>query len=158
MMVHMVDPSHDTITFEYNQITDQIWIGTNLCCRTHFDESLTSAGITAEVSLEGEEVDAPFGVKFFAWIPIANHHPPTQDQLDEGVAVLAKLIALGKKIYVHCKHGHGRAPTLVAAYFISTGMSVEEAVEAIRKKRQSIHLEDSQIAALEEFQKRRRSL
>ena len=59
-----------------------------------------------------------------------------------------------KKVYVHCQNGHGRAPTLVAAYFIKQGKQVEDAVNLIKDKRPAIHLEEVQKQALEEFSKR----
>lgn len=136
---------------DYNLISDGIYIGTNQCCLLHFDEQLKNDGIEADISLEEESVDASLGVKFYLWIPVKNHTAPGQDQLDVGIAVLEKLVSLGRKVYVHCKNGHGRAPTLVAAYFIKHGKTINEAIELIKKKRSSIHLEDIQKKALIEF-------
>lgn len=70
---------------EYNYIINGIFIGTNQCCETHFDEQLKREGITADISLEEERVGAPFGVDFYVWIPVKNHTPPTLDQLEFGV-------------------------------------------------------------------------
>lgn len=136
---------------EYNYITDGIFIGTNQCCQTHFDEKLIHEEIEADISLEEERVDAPFGVGFYVWIPIKNHAAPTQEQLDFAVSVLEKLVAMGKKVYVHCQNGHGRAPTVVAAYLIKQGKGVDEATEFIGSKRPTIHLEGVQKASLVEF-------
>ena len=62
------------------------------------------------------------------------------------------MVALGKKVYVHCKNGHGRAPTLVAAYLIREhGKSVDEALEIIKAGRPTIHIEDVQREALQVF-------
>lgn len=84
---------------EYNYITDGIFIGTNQCCQTHFDEALkTKQGITAVISLEEYRVDAPFGVDFYLWMPVKNHTPPKMEQLNFGVSVLEKLVAMDKKI------------------------------------------------------------
>lgn len=136
---------------EYNYIADGIYIGTNQCCRTHFDENLRKEGITADISLEGKQVDAPFGVDFYVWIPTPDHAAPTPDQLDFGVAVLEKLVLLKRKIYVHCQNGHGRASTLVAAYLLKQGKSLDEAIEFIKIKRPAIHLEKVQKEALAKF-------
>lgn len=136
---------------EYNYITDGIYIGTNQCCQTHFDEKLRNEGVEADMSLEEGRVDTPFGVQFYTWIPIKNHTAPTQEQLEFGVAALEKLVALKKKMYVHCQNGHGRAPTMVAAYLIKQGKSVAESIEFIKTKRPTIHLEDVQEGALVEF-------
>ncbi len=144
----------DHTMFEYSQITPQIFIGTNLCCITHFAEPLLSEGITFDVSLEEERLDMAQGSESFVWIPVKDHTPPTKDQLDFGVTVLAKIVSMGKKAIVHCKNGHGRAPTLVAAYLMSQGTSLDEAISFIRAKRPSIHLEPSQVEALKNFETR----
>jgi len=138
---------------EYNNITDGIYIGTNQCCQTHFDERLKKEGITADISLEEDRLDAPFGVDFYIWIPVKNHTAPKPDQLEFGVSVLEKLVSMKKKVYVHCKNGHGRAPTLVAAYLVKKGKTPEEAEGLIKTKRPSIHLEDVQRKALKDFNK-----
>ncbi|MBI2020660.1 dual specificity protein phosphatase family protein [Candidatus Daviesbacteria bacterium] len=146
-----------TKTLEFDYITSGIYIGTNQCCQTHFDEKLKKEGITADISLEEERMDAPFGVDFYVWIPVKNRTAPTQDQLNFGVSTLENLISLKKKIYVHCQNGHGRAPTLVAAYLISQGKSSTEAVEFIKSKRPAIHLEEVQASALETFFNRQKN-
>ncbi len=135
----------------YNHIVDGIYIGTNQCCQTHFDELLLKAGISADISLEEERVDAPFGVNFFIWIPVKNYLSPTSEQLDFGVNALEKLLAMQQKVYVHCQNGHGRAPTLVAAYLIKKGKTVEEAIALIKSKRPSVHMDEAQKQALQNF-------
>ena len=140
-------------TLEYNHITDGIYIGTNQCCQTHFDEKLKREGIEADISLEEDRVDAPFGVQFYVWIPIKNRTAPTNEQLSFGVATIEKLAGMKKKIYIHCQNGHGRAPTMVVAYLIKKGKTVDEAIDFIKDKRPMIHLEEVQKLALEEFYK-----
>ncbi len=147
-------PEHPQIKIlEYNYITKGVYIGTNQCCLTHFDENLRNEGIEADISLEEERVDTPFGVKFYVWIPIQNHTAPTREQLNFGVSVLEQLVTMKKKTYVHCQNGHGRAPTVVAAYLIKKGKSVDEAIEFIKAKRPTMHLEEIQKEALVEFSK-----
>lgn len=136
---------------DYNHIINGIYIGTNQCCQTHFDEELRQEGIEADISLEAERIDAPFGIKFYIWLPVKNHTAPTDEQINFGIAVLEKLTAMGKKIYVHCQNGHGRAPLLVAAYLVSKGKTPEEAVSIIKSKRPAIHLNDLQMKSLLNF-------
>lgn len=149
-----MNPHQQIENFEYDYIIDGIFIGTNQCCQPHFDERLKRAGIKADVSLEEERLDAPFGVETYVWIPVKDHAPPTLDQLEFGVTVLEKLVQLNKKVYVHCQKGHGRAPTLVAAYLVKKGRSVEEAIEFIKSKRPTIHIENDQKAMLVRYAKR----
>jgi protein-tyrosine phosphatase len=144
---------HGELTFEYNQITKNIFIGTNMCCVTHFDKSLIKKKIQADVSLQDTKLDQPFGAKYYCWLPTKDHTPPSIKQLKVGVNFLTSLIDNKIKVYVHCRRGHGRAPTLVAAYLISKGRTAKEAVKLIKKKRPTIHLEGCQYNALEKWEK-----
>jgi protein-tyrosine phosphatase len=143
--------------FELSKITDQIYLGTNLCCtaKPHV-EILKEHGISADIDLEEERQEKAPNIEVYLWLPVKDKTAPTQDQLDVGVLVMDRLIKAGKKIYAHCMYGHGRSPTLVAAYFIYKGMGVNEAIEKIRKKRPEIHLEKVQVRGLREFEKRMR--
>ncbi|MDP3965149.1 MAG: dual specificity protein phosphatase family protein [bacterium] len=136
---------------DYNQITEQIFIGTNACCQTHFEKELLAKGMRADISLEEHHLDAPYGVEYFLWLPTKDHRPPSPRQLKLGVKALQDLVEESIKVYVHCHNGHGRAPTLVAAFFISQGQTVDEAIKLIHEKRPVIHPEQSQIEALRDF-------
>lgn len=134
---------------DFSKITEYIYIGTNACCSTHFDERLRSMGITADISLEAEQLDAPRGADFYLWLPTRDHLPPTLAQLKVGVAALHELIKNKIKVYVHCERGHGRAPTFVAAYLIKEkGRTPKEAVAFITKRRPISHLTSKQWLAL----------
>ncbi len=137
----------------YSQITEQIFVGTNACCKTHFDTFLLHLGITADISMEAENIDAPWGIKYFMWLPTIDHTAPTMEALALGVQMMRFCMEHGLKLFVHCKNGHGRAPTLVAAYFVSQGMSVDKAIKTIQKQRKEIHVEPVQRARLEQFAK-----
>lgn len=141
---------------EFNQITDLIYLGTNLCCSAvpHI-KILLDHGIKADVDLEEERQEETPNIDTYLWLPVKDHHAPTQEQLDTGVATIDSLVKNNKKVYLHCKNGHGRSPTLLAAYFISQGMEVGEAIEKIRSKRLGIHIRDVQIEALNIFRQRR---
>ncbi len=136
---------------DYNYITDGIYIGTNQCCALGLAEVLKKEGITADISLEDVRLDHPFGVAMYAWIPTPDMTPSAQDQLAFGVASLKEIMQQKRRVYVHCKNGHGRASTLVAAYLISLGKSVDEALEIIKKGRPQIHIQNNQREALNEF-------
>ena len=142
-------PEH--VNMNYSQIDEHIYVGTNACCVTHFNTSLLRQGVKADISLESEKIDAPWGVKYFLWLPTIDHTAPTMEALAMGVQMLRFCVERGIKVYVHCKNGHGRAPTLVAAYFISQGQTVKQAIKFIQKQRREIHVEPVQKAMLEMF-------
>jgi len=87
-------------------------------------------------------------------MPGQNHTTPKHDQLEFGVSVLEKLVSMSRKVYVHCKNGHGRAPTLVSTYIIKKSKTPAEAEAFIKSKRPTMHLEDVQRQALEDFSKK----
>lgn len=148
---------HSPLTFEYSKITPQIFIGTNQCCQMHFAESLLKKGLRADISLEQKRLDTPFGVDYYLWLPVKDHQPPTPKQMEIGVEFIDKLVKLGEKIYVHCEHGHGRAPTLVAAYLASRqNMSITEALAFIKKRRPRSHPNRRQINAIIKYTNQRK--
>lgn len=137
--------------FDYDQINDEIFIGTNMCCQTGFERELLAKDVRADISLEKDKIDAPIGVDYFLWLPTEDHQAPTQDKLILGVKALEFLIDRKIKTYIHCKNGHGRAPTLFTAYLIKKGMSLEDAVKYLESRRPATHLNEAQIAALKKF-------
>jgi len=139
------------IDFEYSQITPYILIGTNQCCIMDFKKELLLKGVRADISLEDKRVDSPKGVTHFLWLPVKDHYPPSPSQFQMGVACLHCCVANKIQVYVHCEHGHGRAPTLVAAYLISTGLKVDEAIAYIKKRRPAVHVTKRQLAALRRY-------
>lgn len=146
-----MNDNHHLNKLEHDYITDGIYIGTNQCCQTHFEEKLKREGINADISLEEDRVDTPFGVDFYIWIPVKDHTPPSEDQLKFGVASFEQLVLLRKKIYVHCRNGHGRTPTLVAAYLIRQGKTPKQALDLIKNKRTTIHLDEKQKQSLDKY-------
>ncbi len=59
-MKYINHPTH--VPFEYSKITEYIYIGTNQCCQMHFKKSLLKKGVNADISLEKENLDTPYGV------------------------------------------------------------------------------------------------
>lgn len=140
---------------QFNQINDLIYLGTNLCCTAipHV-KVLLDLGIKADIDLEEERQEQTPNIDTYLWLPVKDHEAPTQEQLDTGVAVINSLVKNQKKIYIHCKNGHGRSSTLLAAYFISQEMEVNKAIEKVKSKRPEIHIREAQIEALTKFKQR----
>lgn len=146
---------HGKLVFEYNQITEYIYLGTNQCCQAHFNKTLIKKGIKADISLEGEKIDNPFGVKYFLWLPTKDHMAPSIKTLKLGVNFLDHLIENKTKVYIHCQRGHARAASLVIAYIAyKKGISVKESLEYVKKKRPTVHPNPKQIKTIENFLKK----
>jgi protein-tyrosine phosphatase len=136
---------------EVSEMTPEIYLGTNQCCQAHYDLLLISKGVTHDISLEGEHVDQPYGADSYLWLPTEDRMAPSPQTLMLGVDYIDDVIARGGKVYIHCKNGHGRAPTLLAAWYVSHGSSVNEALAAVKAKRPEVHLEDAQVEALRAY-------
>lgn len=155
MMAHSPKDIFNHLTgrkgFDYDQITDEIFIGTNMCCQFGFSKELLARGVRADISLEKDRTDAPEGVDYFLWLPTENGQPPSPKNFEAGVAFIDFLVHNKIKTYIHCKNGHGRAPTLFAAYLVSHGMEVQKAIDLIASKRAGMHLTNAQVRALDTF-------
>ena len=149
---------NDGHQFNYSKITDNIYIGSDLCkggiCLIHGEE-FKKLGVSVEInlSLENNELP-PKDIETYLWLPVADGHAPKKDQLTAGVCLIDTVVKAGKIVYVHCRNGHGRSPTLVAAYLMRyKGMSLDGANAVICKKRPEAHIEKTQEEALREFAK-----
>ncbi len=115
---------------------------------------MTAQGITAVVNMrEAQHDDAASGAAppHYLHLPTVDNTPPTLDDLRHGVAFITQEIAQGGTVYIHCGVGVGRAPTMAAAYLVSTGMSIDDALAAIRRVRPFIWLNGKQRRQLETF-------
>lgn len=138
--------------FDYSQVSDDVFIGTNMCCQFGFAKELLTKGVRADISLEEDTVDAPLGVDYFVWLPTVDGEAPVPDKLALGVETLEFLSSRHIKTFIHCKNGHGRAPTLFAAYLIKQGMTIDAAVSLLKEKRPVIHFSESQMKGLQAFE------
>jgi protein-tyrosine phosphatase len=88
-------------------------------------------------------------------LPVKDFRPPTVEQLEEFVALVTGLPP-GTKTIVHCEGGSGRTGTFAAAYWISKGLAVSDAIAHVRKARPHAIETQEQVAALSEFAARRK--
>jgi atypical dual specificity phosphatase len=86
-------------------------------------------------------------------IPVRDLNPPTVEQLVEFIRIVDELPP-ETKIIIHCQAGIGRTGTFAAAYWISRGMSMTEAVALVRKLRWHAIETSEQEAILEQFARR----
>jgi protein-tyrosine phosphatase len=116
---------------------------------------LAARGLTADVNMRSEFDDAAHGIQpdAYLWLPTDDDHAPTLDQLGTGSDFIRGVIEGGGKVYVHCASGVGRAPTMAAAYLVSTGLSPDQAWALIRETRPFINPTPPQLEILEAFAK-----
>ena len=98
--------------------------------------------------------DAEHGLAFakYLHLPTIDDDAPTLEHLAEGAEFIRDEIEGGGTVYIHCAGGIGRAPTMAAAYLISIGKTLDEALAMIRKPRPFVLLTDIQIEQLRAYE------
>lgn len=150
---------NDPHIFDYSKITDSIFIGSDFCqggvCLLH-EVEFKQLGVSVEINLSYENNELPpKNLESYVWLPVVDGYAPSDMQLLIGSTAIHDALQAGKKVYIHCRNGHGRSPALVAAYLMRyRGMNIEEAALTIKTKRPESHLEKVQIDALTKFRER----
>jgi predicted protein tyrosine phosphatase len=140
----------------YSSITPQLYVGGQMNASGW--RWLAARGLTADLNLRSEFDDAAHGIapQSYLWLPTDDDHAPALEQLQAGVDFIRRNIESGGKVYVHCAGGVGRAPTMAAAYLVSTGLGVDQAWALVRATRPFVTPTPPQLAALKQFAADRR--
>ncbi len=135
-------------TLQHSRVTSQLYVGPQYNARGK--AHLQAHGLTHGVNLRLEFDDAAhdLALPHYCYLPTIDDDAPSLEHLREGMAFIRQAIAEGGRVYIHCAGGVGRAPTLAAAYLMSTGLSLEESLTAIRKVRPFIYIMPAQMAQL----------
>lgn len=136
----------------FTRITPEVWVGGQYGQRGK--RKLMRHGVNAGVNMRIEFDDAAHGLDFdhYCYLPTIDETAPTLDHLNEGVEFMQRVIGDGGSVYIHCAGGVGRAPSMAAAYFITQGMTLDEAVALIQKARPYVDLLSPQVSRLQEFE------
>ncbi|GIW60219.1 MAG: phosphatase [Patescibacteria group bacterium] len=138
-----------------SEITPQLYIGGQFF--EHGLDDLQKWGIGAVVNMREES--KPHAFSQVPWLktlhlPTPDHHAPSLTQLQSGVDFISDQITQGKKVYIHCRAGEGRAPTMAAAYLISKGIALDDALLLLKSARPFIALSIDQTRILLQWEKR----
>ncbi len=136
----------------YSQITPEIFVGPQY--RQMGKRVLENLGFSNSLSLRIEFDDAihNLAMKDYCYVPVVDGCAPTIEQLHKGATFIHQAITKGEKIYIHCHGGIGRAPTMAAAYFVSQGLTVNNAIELIKQVRPYIEINPIQLEQLRRFE------
>lgn len=145
-----------TPLLQYCQVTPQLYVGSQF--NALGKRLLESRGINACVNMRIERNDADFGLALeqYLHLPTVDDEAPSLEHLDQGVEFIRGVVAGGGKVYIHCGAGVGRAPTMAAAYLMSEGHSLDEALAMIRRARPFITVTEVQLAQLKRYAARLR--
>ncbi len=117
-------------------------------------DKLRALGITAIVNMRMHSVfeDARYqGIKYLH-LPIQDNTAPPLEVLQKGIDFIQAEIKNGGKVYIHCRQGLGRGPTMAIAYLISTGLTYEDAFALVKKVRTFINPKPVQVERLKELE------
>jgi len=143
-------------TADLSRITENIWIGSGVGMEAP-DKKILELHFDVDVDVEQYPREYIPGVKSIIVFPVAENEEISTEQLSLGSAILSEAVKLDLTAYVRSPAGRGRAPTLVAAYLITTGMNVEQSMSFVRDRRGSITFSKPQEEALIRFFEKRQT-
>lgn len=117
-------------------------------------KKLRALGVTAIVNMRehNDYGDAAHeGIKYLH-LPTVDNTPPPMEVLIKGANFIDNEIKTGGIVYVHCRQGLGRGPTMAMAYLIKTGMTYKDAYNMIRRVRIFINPRPGQVKRLKELE------
>ena len=136
---------------EYSRITDTVYVGPQH--RKAGLAHMATTGINAVVNMRIEHDDAHHGYApaDYCYLPTVDDAAPSLEHLREGVAFMQRVIGAGGKVYIHCKGGIGRAPSMAIAYLVAEGQSLDDAIALVKRTRPFINITDVQMEQLRRF-------
>jgi len=134
-------------------VSEQIFVGGQF--RANKIPKLIEWGITGILSMRTrypKKIKDRLDIEFLN-LPTFDTTAPTLEQLHAGVSFIKSHIERNGKVYIHCRMGEGRGPTMAAAYFMYEGMTLEDSLESILKIRPFLKITHDQRQRLGEFAK-----
>lgn len=124
-------------------------------------DAIRQQGITAIVNLCGEfcdlhQIEESTGFEVY-YLPVADECAPDLAALEKALDWLDAALYLGKKVLIHCRLGHGRTGTFVAAYLLRRGFDVKSA-EKTMQGRNAVPATFQQHSFLKKYSKQAGSL
>ena len=138
-------------TRRFSQFSDSLFLGGQYNRRGA--GRLRQRGITSAVNMRGEydEQKHGYALEHYCYLPTVDNHAPTLEDLRKGAQFIQQELDAGRRVYVHCWEGVGRAPTMLAAYLVSTGIKPSEAWARIKAVRPFIRPSLPQLQQIDLF-------
>lgn len=139
-------------TLKRSQITANLFLGSQYSLLGM--QKLKALGITAIVNMRQHPVFSESQYKGFNYLHLStvDNTAPSLDILIKGAQFVTNEITNGGKVYIHCRQGLGRGPTMTIAYLISTGLTFEDAFKLVKQVRTFINPRPGQIQRLKELE------
>lgn len=139
-------------TLKRSQITANLFLGSQYSLIGL--QKLKALGVTAIVNMREHPVfqESQYQGFHYLHLPTVDNTPPDLKVLIKGADFVDREIKAGGKVYIHCRQGLGRGPTMCLAYLISTGLTYNDAFSLVKKVRTFINPRPGQIARLKELE------
>jgi hypothetical protein len=139
-------------TLRHSQITANLFLGGqyNLVGLRR----LKKLGVTGIINMRVHSVyqDAQYEGIRYLHLPTIDNTAPSLNDLVKGAEFAHDEIKNGGKVYVHCRQGLGRGPTMAIAYLLKMGATYEDAFSVVKKVRTFINPRPAQIKRLKELE------
>ncbi|EOR96697.1 Dual specificity protein phosphatase 4 [Arcticibacter svalbardensis MN12-7] len=139
-------------TIKRSQITADLFLGSQY--NKVGLRKLKALGITAIVNMRIHSIYKKAQYKGFEYrhFPTIDNTAPPLEVLIKGAQFIDEQIKKNGKVYVHCRQGLGRGPTMAIAYLLKSGLTFDDALGLVKKVRPFINPRRSQIARLKELE------
>lgn len=105
-----------------------------------------------ESEINTDKMSTGFKIRYF---PIKDDSAPSFQQFFKIVSEIDDIISKGEKVYIHCRLGRGRAPTIAIGYLVHKGIPLERACLYVLSKKLYAILSPDQIRFLYEVESKR---
>ncbi len=98
---------------------------------------LKENGVDAILNLCAEfcdlhEIEEQHGFEVY-YLPIVDEEAPDLIELEKALAWMDEAIYLGKKVFIHCRHGIGRTGTVLNSYLLRRGLGSKMAGKVLKR-------------------------
>jgi dual specificity MAP kinase phosphatase len=115
---------------------------------------LKKLGVTAIINMRIHSIYKKAQYRGFKYLhlPTVDNTPPVLEDLIRGADFADNEIKNGGKVYIHCRQGLGRGPTMTISYLLKIGTTFEDAFALVKHVRPFINPRPEQIAKLKELE------
>ncbi len=139
-------------TLKRSQITADLYLGGQYNLRGL--RKLKLMGITAIVNMRQHSIyqEIRYGGFHYLHLPTIDNTPPTLEDLMKGADFVDAEIKNKGKVYIHCRQGLGRGPSMAIAYLLKRGTTYDDAFALVKSVRTFINPRPTQIVQLKQLE------